>query len=111
MAFFKFNMTKKILLLITVFSSLLTQGQNQTGLVYYGEIQSMGAGAPVGPDLNAILVFDNNRSLFITRMDSLEGGHIREQRNFEGTARISRTVTTNEIGFRHLNQMEYYFGN
>ena len=70
MAFFKFNMTKKILLLITVFSSLLTQGQNQTGLVYYGEIQSMGAGAPVGPDLNAILVFDNNRSLFITRMDS-----------------------------------------
>ncbi|ADF51653.1 MAG: GLPGLI family protein [Zunongwangia sp.] len=106
MAFFKFNMTKKILLLITVFSSLLTQGQNQTGLVYYGEIQSMGAGAPVGPDLNAILVFDNNRSLFITRMDSLEGGHIREQRNFEGTARISRTVTTNEIGFRHLNDFK-----
>ena len=99
-------MIRLTLLICTFLFSFYGFCQSKTGLVYYGEIQSMGAGAPVGPDLNAILVFDNNRSLYITRMDSLEGEHIREQRNFEGTARISRTVTTNEIGFRHFNDFK-----
>ncbi|WP_416446184.1 GLPGLI family protein [Leeuwenhoekiella sp. A16] len=73
----------------------------QTGIVNYGEIQSMGMGSSVGPDYNAILVFDTSNSLYITRKDSLEGGHILEQRNFEHTDGngSSITVVTNPEGF------------
>lgn len=68
----------------------------------------MGMGASVGPDYNAILVFNNSESLYITRQDSLEGGHIREQKTY-GTAsgnRSSVTVATNGPGFQYFNDLK-----
>jgi GLPGLI family protein len=90
------------------FGLICCYGQNSTGLIHYGEIQSMGMGGPVGPDYNALLLFDNNQSLYITRQDSLEGGHIREQTTYAiaGGNQSSVTVVTNEPGFRYFNDLK-----
>lgn len=94
----------KYLLTLLVILPFFSHSQNKTGIVHYGEIQSMGMGAPVGPDYNALLVFDKDKSLFITRQDSLEGGHIREQKSYDipGGNQFSTTVVTNEPGFRYF---------
>lgn len=94
-------MTKFIFLLFPI----LLFSQQKTGLVHYGELQSMGMGAPVGADYNAILVFDKNASLYITRKDSLEGGHINKIERYktgENSGNISNFIT-NKIGFRYYN--------
>ena len=79
----------------------------QTGTVNYGEIQSMGMGAPVGADYNALLIFNTDVSLYITRQDSIEGGHINKMGDFGGDdRRFMRTVVTNEIGFQYQNNLK-----
>lgn len=50
--------------------------QHKTGLVEYGHKQSMGLGAPIGVDYNAVLIFDLNTSKYTFAKDSLEGGFI-----------------------------------
>lgn len=95
---------KKYLLFAIIVCCLKTVFAQNTGVVYYGEIQSMGLGAPVGADYNAFLIFDNQRSLYITRQDSIEGGHIFKQGNFgTGDKRVIKTVVTNPKGFRYYN--------
>ena len=97
-------MTKYLFVLLVILP-FFSHSQNRSGIVHYGEIQSMGMGAPVGPDYNALLVFNMKKSLYITRQDSLEGGHIREQKFYDvaGGNRYSTTVVTNEQGFRYFN--------
>jgi len=75
----------------------------QTGIVNYGEVQSMEMGAPIGPDYRAILVFNKDNSLYVTRKDSLEGGHIREQKSYRASSNRGFTITvvTNPIGFQY----------
>ena len=93
---------KKIIFVFILLSIAVIEcyAQDKTGLVHYGEIQSMGMGGPVGPDYNAILVFNKSNSLFITRQDSLEGGHILKQGQFNGSGgTIYQTVVTNKPGF------------
>ena len=88
-----------------MFFFLIDQTSAQTGILNYGEIQSMGMAGPVGQDYNAILIFDKNNSLYITRKDSLENGHLLKQKKFDrgdGTS-SSITVVTNSEGFL------YYF--
>lgn len=46
------------------------------GLVQYGHKQSMGLGAPIGVDYNAVLIFNNNHSSYMYAKDSLEGGFV-----------------------------------
>jgi GLPGLI family protein len=91
-----------ILSFISIFFLYVMQAQ--TGIVNYGEVQSMEMGAPIGPDYNAILVFDKNNSLYITRKDSLEGGHIMKQKTFQTNPDQSRSVTvvTNPEGFQYF---------
>lgn len=98
---------KTLIFLITSFLIFsVSWSQNQTGVINYGELQSMGLGAPVGADYNAILVFDNKNSLYINRQDSLENGHIYKSGNFgSGNNRVIRTVVTNKIGFRYFNNL------
>ena len=92
------------LIILLLFKTLCAQ----TGVVNYGEIQSMGMGAPTGQDYNAILIFNKSNSLYITRKDSLEGGHLREQKRFQkaggGTSSIS--VVTNPEGFLYYNDLK-----
>ena len=101
-------MRKLFCFVIATFNILTCFSQSKVGLVHYGEIQSLGMGAPVGPDYNAILVFDNKSSLYVTRKDSLEGGHLWEQKSFTapGGNRSSITVVTNEQGFLFHNNLE-----
>jgi len=96
------NMKKIITLLLLLPLSVL--GQFKTGVVRYGEIQSMGMGAPVGADYNAILVFNTDTSLYITRQDSLEGEHVFRMDTYtNGENTFMQTYATNEIGFRFYN--------
>jgi len=75
----------------------------QTGVINYGQIESLGMGAPIGPDFNTMLVFDKENSLYVMKKDSLEGGNIWEQksyRNGDGNG-FSITVVTNPEGFQY----------
>lgn len=95
-------------LVLFLLTALIGHSQKKAGLVHYGEIQSMGMGGPVGSDMNAILVFGNWESLYITAQDSLEGGHISEQRSYRTVSGggFSKTVSTNEPGFQYYNDLK-----
>lgn len=56
--------------------SLATLGSwsQEKGIVYYGQIESIGLKSPLGPDFNAYLIFNNNESYYVTANDSLENG-------------------------------------
>lgn len=98
---------KKIHFILFLLTGLIAHSQEKAGVVHYGDIRSMGMGAPVGPDYNAILVFGNWESLYITAQDSLEGGHIYEQRRYTTSyGGYSKTVSTNEQGFRYYNDLK-----
>lgn len=76
------------------------------GVIHYGEVQSMGLGEPVGPEYNAILVFNKNQSLFVTRQDSLEGGNINDLHSYN-TPTDTRAIPiyTNKEGFRYFQDL------
>ena len=100
-------MNKFLIVFLSLISSLC-HSQKNTGIIHYGEIQSMGMGAPVGTDMKGLLVFDKTRSLYITRQDSLEGEHISEQRSYRTSSGggFSKSVSTNERGFRYYNDLK-----
>lgn len=76
--------------------------QNPVGLIRYGEIQSMGMGAAIGADYNSILVFNKGSSLYITRQDSLEGGHKYKMNSYSyGENSFLQTYATNDVGFQY----------
>ena len=105
---------KALILLLLSIAMLFCHNINaQTGIVNYGEIQSMRMGAPVGPDYKAMIVFNKDNSLYVTRKDSLEGGHIWEQKSFQANPEEihSVTVVTNPEGFQyyyHRYNIGYY---
>jgi GLPGLI family protein len=95
---------KFLILLLAICSTLLTDEISaQTGLVNYGEVQSMEMGAPIGPDYKAMLVFDKDNSLYVTRKDSLEGESIHEQKSYRASSGRGFTITvaTNPEGFQY----------
>lgn len=94
----------KLILIFFFILPLYAISQSNIGVLHYGEIQSMGMGAPVGADYNAILIFNNSSSLYITRQDSLEGGHQYKINTYNsGENTTMQTYVTNEIGFRYYN--------
>jgi GLPGLI family protein len=62
---------EKIIFLLLFIVSHSFFAQNK-GIVYYGHIESPGKGGPTGLDFNAYLIFDQNRSYYVTAKDSLE---------------------------------------
>lgn len=94
-------MIKTLSLLLIAFISFYTSAQTKKGIIYYGEIQSLGMGSPVGKDYSAMLVFDSERSLYITRQDSLENlSHV------SGKQKFTFTVSTNKEGFQYYNDLK-----
>lgn len=94
----------KIILFLFYVIPLYCIGQSESGIIHYGEIQSMGMGAPAGADYKAMLIFNNNTSLYITRQDSLEGGHQYKINTYNsGESTFMQTYATNEVGFRYYN--------
>ena len=61
---------KKLLLLLILFG--LNSHSQEKGIVYYGHVESNGLKAPLGPDYNAYLLFNNNKSYYVTAKDSLD---------------------------------------
>lgn len=95
-------MSKKVVTLIVFFMFFNLFSQEKKGLVYYGQKESMGMGAPVGHDYNSVMVFNSKASLYITRNDSLEGKRIFEIVTTETPDQIfMRTKATNKYGFRY----------
>ena len=98
----------KTLMIFTLITLISCCGfaQTTTGIIHYGEIQSLGMGRPVGFDYNAYLAFDQKSSLYVTRKDSLERNEIKGQhevRNPNGGS--SYAVSTNTLGFQYYNNI------
>jgi len=93
---------KKILTVLFIASLYkISYTQTKTGIVYYGEIQSLGLGSPVGKDYSAILVFNSEKSLYITRQDSLE--HLTPKTDKQ---KFYFSVSTNKEGFQYYNDVK-----
>ena len=67
---------KKFTIILTLLIFANFYAQNKIGLIQYGHKQSMGLGAPIGVDYNAVLIFNNNHSSYMYAKDSLEGGFV-----------------------------------
>src|SRR5690554_5979665 len=95
---------KVLLLFLTILKFTICISQTEQGLIRYGEIQSLSLGAPIGVDYNAILMFDNNSSLYITRKDSLEKTKIDGQKSvITAQGGSNFTAVTNKKGFQYNN--------
>lgn len=64
-------MKNKLYIIIVSFFTIPFFAQN-VGKIIYGHIESPGKGGPLGLDFNAILVFNNESSYYVTAKDSLE---------------------------------------
>lgn len=60
----------KSIILFLLFN--LVSYSQKKGLVYYGFVDAIGTGNAKGPDSNAYLVFNNEKSYYVTAKDSLE---------------------------------------
>src|SRR5690606_14317348 len=70
------------------------------GLVYYGQIESVGLKGPYGPDFNSYLVFNDDASYYVTAKDSLDSDTVfkRVYDNADGTLGMSYSEYTDELG-------------
>ncbi len=98
---------KKIIFLLVLISSSHSYAQNK-GIIYYGHIESPGAGAPVGLDYNSYLIFDKNQSYYVTAKDSLEN-----EKNIENKIIKNEDGVVNQIyiGKRTLEQGKQVYYN
>jgi len=98
---------KKLLIIFILLLCLNLYSQDKIGLVQYGHKQSMGMGAPIGVDYNAILVFNNNIAKYTFAKDSLEGSPVKEFK----TVKIDKDKThvvsknTNTLGFQYFTDL------
>lgn len=97
-----FIMIHKILYAYLFLIQFMLFSQNK-GMVNYGQLESMGMGAPIGQDYNAVLIFDNTKSLYIVRNDSLERQHIHEEeKSSSGDNVFVVTKATSKYGLRYF---------
>lgn len=73
---------KKILLTLTILSSLFSFSQSK-GIAYYGYIEALDMGSSKGLDYNAFILFTKEQSYYVTAKDSLESpDKINEKKSF-----------------------------
>lgn len=100
----------RTILILTVFVSYIKVNAQSTalGVVNYGQIESMGMGSPIGLDYNAVLLFNKNEAIYITRQDSLENGHIYEmvKTKVDESYSIIQTKATNELGLQYYQNKD-----
>ena len=63
---------KKAICVIIVFIFSHNVHCQKNGLIYYGYIEALSEGNMKGPDSNAYLIFDKDKSYYVTAKDSLE---------------------------------------
>ncbi|CAM1350854.1 GLPGLI family protein [Tenacibaculum insulae] len=92
----------KIIIPLFLYFTITTFSQDKKGVVFYGQKESMGMGAPIGVDYTSVLVFNNNESIYITRNDSIEKKRVHEQKVFKDKNNVHIvTKATNKYGFRY----------
>lgn len=91
---------KQYIFLITIFLTSLNSFSQNKGIVYYGQIESIGLSGPFGPDFNAYLTFNNEASYYVTAKDSLdaETSFKLVYDNNDGTRGVSYSVYTTPFG-------------
>jgi GLPGLI family protein len=103
---------KKTILILFFFSTLnFIAQENKKGLIHYGQIQDLTIGNKQGIDYNSFLIFDNEKSFYVTANDSLQYGINNENYSSEntvtetasGTKEISTGQPTHDVG----NQFYY----
>lgn len=94
---------KKTALIIAFVLSVNMYSLAQKGSIIYGHKQSMGMGAPIGIDYNAVLIFDSQKSKYTFAKDSLEGKPIRESVmiNKDDDNIFFVPKSTSELGFEY----------
>ncbi len=93
-----------ILIIVVI---LAQRTEPKTGVIHYGEIQSLGLGSPVGQDYSALMVFDKDRSLYVTRKDSLDPNLVKGTNDYNTiNSRASFSVSTNPEGFQYYNDLK-----
>lgn len=85
---------------------IVAQGYSQKGIIYYGQIKSPGMRSAVGPDLNAYLVFDKEKSYYVTAKDSLEIV-LQDRSVYQGDEGQVVAVSTGNNTFRYGEQVFY----
>ncbi|MDT0691201.1 GLPGLI family protein [Salegentibacter sp. F188] len=80
--------------------------QAQKGVVYYGQIKSPGMKSSAGPDLNSYLVFDIDRSYYVTAKDSLERADVRSENIYKGEG--DRRVVYNGAKTTEFGEQVYF---
>lgn len=97
---------KYLLTLFTIyFSFSVLNAQNKKGIVYYGQIKSPGMRSKAGPDLNAYLVFNTEKSYYTTAKDSLEKV-VYDKQIYEGSNNQKVAYNGNKT-FRYGEQVLY----
>lgn len=100
-------MINKTLFLLIASLSTISYSQNDTGIIYYGQVESMGMKSAIGYDYSSVLIFNRNRSLYITRNDSLEGTNVYENtKTSDREVTHIRTIATNKYGLRYFVDLE-----
>ncbi len=94
---------KHFILLLFFFSCNL---QAQKGIAYYGQIKSPGMRSAAGPDLNSYLVFNQNKSYYVTAKDSLEKAIPKSQGVFKGD-NGQQAVYNGDKTYRYGEQVYY----
>lgn len=79
----------------------------QKGIAYYGQITSPGMRSAAGPDLNAYLVFNNQKSYYVTAKDSLEKAIANNQTVFKGDNDQVAAVYNSNKTYRYGNQVYF----
>lgn len=96
----------KYFILLSFLFCFCSQAQNKKGIVYYGQIKSPGMRSAAGPDLNAYLVFDKEKSYYVTAKDSLEKSDSRNKSIYKGDGDQVVAYNGNKT-FRYGEQVFY----
>lgn len=88
-----------ILLIVYLISSITALSQNK-GIIYYGQIEGLSLKGPYGPDFNSYLVFNNEKSYYVTAKDSLDKNTTFKSSydNPDGSVGLAYAVYTTQYG-------------
>lgn len=92
-------MKNTLLILILITSSNILCSQNK-GIVYYGQVEGLSLKGPYGPDFNSYLVFNNEKSYYVTAKDSLDKNTTFKSSydNPDGSVGLAYAVYTTQYG-------------
>ncbi|MFD2551925.1 GLPGLI family protein [Bizionia sediminis] len=91
---------KTQILLYAIIISCLNLWSQKKGIVYYGQIESIGLKGPHGPDFNSFLLYNSNESYYVSAKDSLDSKteFKKVYDNADGSEGLAYAVYTTPLG-------------